>query len=101
QLELTASAGVAPSKFVAKIASDLRKPHGPVVVPAAEVRSFLSPLPIERIWGVGKVGAQRLHTFGFRTMRDLAEAPAARLEAALGAWGLHLAALARGEDGRP
>ncbi len=97
---LTASAGVAPSKFVAKIASDFDKPDGLVVVRPEEVRAFLDPLPIERMWGVGPKAAARLHGLGYVTLRDLAEADVRRLEATLGSWGGEVARLARGEDER-
>lgn len=97
---LTVSAGVAPSKFVAKIASDLDKPDGLVVVPPDGVTAFLTPLPIERMWGVGKVAAQRLHSAGFDTLGDLARADPEHLESLLGIWGRHVHRLARGEDNR-
>lgn len=100
ELRLTASAGVAPSKFVAKIASDLRKPDGLVVVAPEEVEAFLRPLPIERMWGVGPKTAPRLRDLGFRTLGDLAGASAERLERALGSWGPEAARLARGDDDR-
>jgi DNA polymerase-4 len=100
ELRLTASAGVAPSKFVAKIASDLRKPDGLVVVRPDEVAEFLRPLPIERMWGVGPKTAVRMHEMGLHTLGDLAGAPEARLERVLGKWGLSAVELARGEDDR-
>jgi DNA polymerase IV len=100
ELGLTASAGVAPCKFVAKIASDLRKPDGLVVVPPAEVRSFLAPLPIERMWGVGPKTAPKLKGIGLHTLGDLAEARAADLEQLMGTWGTAVRTLARGEDDR-
>lgn len=100
ELGLRASAGVAPSKFVAKIASDIEKPDALVVVNPNEVRAFLAPLPIERMMGVGKKGAARAHAFGFRTFSDLAHGEADRLERAFGKWGREMAALARGEDDR-
>jgi DNA polymerase-4 len=99
EVGLRASAGVAPSKFVAKIASDLEKPDALVVV-MEDVRSFLAPLPIERMMGIGKKGAIRAHAFGFRTLGDLATADAIRLERAFGKWGLEMAQLARGNDPR-
>lgn len=99
ELELRASAGVAPSKFVAKIASDLEKPDALVVV-MEDVRGFLAPLPIERMMGIGKKGAVRAHSFGFRTLGDLANADVARLERAFGKWGLEMASMARGDDPR-
>jgi DNA polymerase-4 len=97
---LTASAGVAPCKFVAKVASDLRKPDGLVVVPAGEVREFLAPLPIERMWGVGPKTAPKLKSLGLHTLGDLAKASASELELLMGSWGTQVRALARGEDDR-
>ncbi len=97
---LTASAGVAPSKFVAKIASDLRKPDGLVVVRPDEVAAFLRPLPIERMWGVGPKTAPRMRELGLETLGDLADAPDGKLERVLGSWGPHAARLARGLDER-
>ena len=100
ELELKASAGVAPSKFVAKIASDLRKPDALVVVREEEVQGFLSPLPIERMWGIGQKSAPRMHTAGFHTLGDLARADDALLERLCGTWGPEMKRLARGEDPR-
>jgi DNA polymerase-4 len=100
ETELTASAGVAPCKFVAKVASDLRKPDALVVVEPEEVRGFLAPLPIERMWGVGPKTAPHLRALGYRTLGDLAEASLATLQGCLGAWGERVRLLARGEDDR-
>jgi DNA polymerase-4 len=100
ELGVTASAGVAPCKFAAKVASDLKKPDGLVVVPAGGVADFLAPLPIERMWGVGPKTAPRLRSRGFATIGDLACASAAELRRELGSWGEHVASLARGEDDR-
>ena len=97
---LTASAGVAPSKFAAKVASDLRKPDGLVVVPPDGVAAFLAPLPVERMWGVGPKTAPRMRELGYQTIGDLARADGAALERLLGSWGRHIARLARGEDDR-
>lgn len=97
---LAVSVGIAPVKMVAKIASDLAKPDGLLEVPRAGVRAFLDPLPVARLWGVGPVAEARLRRAGFATIGDLARAPAARIERALGAWGLDVARLARGEDAR-
>lgn len=97
---LTASAGVAPSKFVAKIASDLRKPDALVVVREEDVARFLEPLPIERMWGVGPKASARLRAMGYDTLGDLARADERALERALGAWGREVARLARGDDPR-
>jgi DNA polymerase-4 len=95
---LAVSVGIAPVKMVAKIASDHAKPDGLVEVRAGEVRAFLAPLPVRRIWGVGPVASLRLAEAGFHTLGDLAHAAEPRLRAALGAWGVEMARLARGED---
>ena len=100
KVELTASAGVAPCKFVAKIASDLRKPDGLVVVREGEVAAFLAPLPIERMWGVGPKTAPKMRAMGYQTLGDLARADDAALERLLGSWGPEVGRLARGEDAR-
>jgi DNA polymerase-4 len=97
---LTASAGVAPCKFAAKIASDLRKPDGLVVVPEGELAAFLAPLPVERMWGIGPKTAPKMHAMGFATIGDLARADDAVLERLLGSWGTEVGRLARGEDAR-
>ena len=101
ELGLVASAGIGPSKFVAKIASDLEKPDGLVEVPPGGVRAFLDPLPVERMWGIGPRTAPRLRDAGFATFADLAAAPAARLEAVVGKAGTHhVQTLAQGLDAR-
>jgi DNA polymerase-4 len=100
ELGLTASAGVASSKFVAKIASDLRKPDGLLVVPADDVAGFLAPLPIERMWGVGPKTAPRMRALGLATLGDLARADPEGMARHLGSWGEHAVHLARGEDER-
>jgi DNA polymerase-4 len=97
---LTASAGVAPCKFVAKIASDLNKPDGLVVAPE-DVEGFLAPLPIERMWGVGPKTAPKLRALGLSTLGDLAKADPSKLERTLGTWGAEVQRLARGIDDRP
>ncbi len=96
---LTCSAGVAPSKFVAKIASDMDKPNGLTVVPD-DVAGFLAPLPIERMWGIGPKTAPQLRALGYSTLGDLAKADPASLERALGSWGSAIRELARGNDAR-
>jgi DNA polymerase-4 len=101
ELGLVASAGIGPSKFVAKIASDLEKPDGLVEVPQGGVRAFLDPLPIERMWGIGPKTAPRLREAGFATFADLAGASPARLAAVVGKAGtLHVQTLAQGLDAR-
>jgi len=100
ELSLTASAGVAPIKFAAKVASDLRKPDGLVVVPD-DVAGFLAPLAIERMWGVGPKAAAKLHEAGFSTIGELAVTPLSRLEALLGtSLAGHVGALSHGDDPR-
>lgn len=97
---MTVSAGVAPSKFVAKIASDLHKPDGLTVVPPGRVQAFLDPLPIERMWGAGTQTRVLLERLGIRTFADLRHAPAGLLERHLGAAGLQMQRLASGLDTR-
>ncbi|MFI5292421.1 MAG: DNA polymerase IV, partial [Candidatus Limnocylindrales bacterium] len=72
EVQLTASVGVATTKLVAKVASDLRKPDGLVIVPAGQEAAFLAPLPIARLWGVGPQTRQALEVYGVRTIGDLA-----------------------------
>lgn len=98
---LTASAGVAPNKFLAKIASDLRKPDGLVVVGPEEVEDFLKNLPISRIPGVGQAMEKALKAMGIYTIGELAQRPEAELEARFGKWGEALYQLARGIDDEP
>ncbi|MBI1735953.1 MAG: DNA polymerase IV [Candidatus Rokubacteria bacterium] len=98
---LTASAGLAANKFVAKVASELRKPDGLVVVPPGEEAAFLAPLGVERIWGVGKVTAAELAALGIRTIAQLQRVPVAALVRRFGEHGAHLADLAYGRDDRP
>ena len=98
ELHLTASAGVAPNKFLAKIASDWRKPNGLFVIQPEEVEAFLGPLPVGRIPGVGKVTEQHLEELGFRTVGELRNAEFATLEDHFGRYGSRLYELARGID---
>jgi nucleotidyltransferase/DNA polymerase involved in DNA repair len=83
-LRLTASVGVAANKFVAKVASDLRKPDGLVVVSAGTEADFLAPLPVSRLWGVGRVTAEGLEAMGLQTIGQLAAVPAEFLARAPG-----------------
>jgi DNA polymerase-4 len=101
ETSLAVSVGIAPVKMVAKIASDLAKPDGFLRVEEHEVRAFLAPLPVGRIFGVGPVARARLATLGIDTIGDLLTIPEARLVKSLGAWGHDLVRLARGEDARP
>jgi DNA polymerase IV len=99
ELQLTASVGVAAVKFVAKIASDLAKPDGMLVVPGDETRAFLAPLPIERLFGVGPKTGKLLRALGIETLGQVARHPIEALAARLGAsHAAELQALARGED---
>ncbi len=99
---LTVSVGVAANKFVAKVASDLRKPDALVVVPAGTEAAFLAPLGVERLWGAGPVTVDRLRALGLATVGELADFPAQLLAARIGERAArHLQCLARGEDDRP
>lgn len=98
---LTASAGVAPNKFVAKIASDWNKPDGLFVVPPAKVEAFLAPLPVGRLPGVGRVTQGELAAMGLRTVTDLRTAGRDALVARFGRWGGRLHELAWGIDEHP
>ena len=95
---LTASAGVAPNKFLAKIASDWNKPDGQFVIRPEAIEAFLTPLPVARIPGVGKVMDARLAALGIHTVGELRERQAAELEGHFGRYGLRLHELARGID---
>jgi DNA polymerase-4 len=101
ETQLTASAGVATSKFVAKVASDLKKPNGVTEVPRGEEARFLAPLPVERMWGIGPAAAEKLRRAGLRTIGDLARTDARRLGSLVGSsWGEVVASLAKGIDAR-
>jgi DNA polymerase-4 len=97
---LTVSAGVAPSKLVAKIASDLNKPDGLTVVPEGNVRSFLDPLSIDKLWGVGKVTQKDLSLLNVKTIGDLSRLPKDLLQRRFGQQGLQLYFLSKGIDDR-
>ncbi len=101
ELSLVASVGVAPNKFVAKIASDIDKPDGFVEVRADEVQAFLDPLPASRVWGVGKATNAELQRLGIRTIAQLRQQPRALLQDRFGKFGERLWELARGIDTRP
>ena len=98
EVGLTASVGVASTKLVAKVASDLRKPDGLVVVPPGGEAAFLAPLPISRLWGVGEKTAAVLRDFGVQTIGDLAALPTEAMERRFGKHGAALVARAHGID---
>ncbi|KAB1866310.1 DNA polymerase IV [Microbacterium algeriense] len=99
---LAISVGVARTKFLAKVASAVSKPDGLLIVEPEREQEFLLPLPVERLWGVGAVTAEKLHRYGIRTVGELAELEAATAERMLGkATGAHVHALARLRDPRP
>ena len=97
---LTASAGLAPNMFLAKLASDLNKPDGLTIVPRHDIQGFLDPLPISRMWGVGKVTLPKLQSLGIRTFGDMRGWPEHELTARFGESGGHFFKLARGIDDR-
>jgi DNA polymerase IV len=101
ELNLTASAGVGPNKFLAKIASDWKKPNGLFVIQPADVDSFLLPLPVGRLPGVGKVTESKLKTLAIDTVGDLRKLDLQGLESRFGRYGVRLYELARGVDNSP
>jgi DNA polymerase-4 len=101
ELHLTASVGVAANKFVAKVASDLRKPDGLVVVEPGREQEFLSPLPVRRLWGVGAKTEAYFKKMGVQQIGQLANLKAEHVAGWLGKSGEHLWLLARGLDNRP
>ena len=100
RLQLIASVGVAPNKFLAKIASDLEKPDGFVVIDPGSVQEFLDPLPVERLWGVGRQTGKLFERLHVRTIAQLRQLPPDVLHSHLGQHGEHLRQLAHGMDDR-
>lgn len=100
EVGLTASVGIAPVKMVAKIASDVGKPDGLLEVRPAEVRAFLAPLPVERLWGVGKKSKSALNNLGIYNIGDFLKTPRHKAYELFGEHGLHLFDLASGIDPR-
>jgi nucleotidyltransferase/DNA polymerase involved in DNA repair len=98
---LTASIGVAPNKFLAKVASDLKKPDGLVVVQPGEEEAFLRELPVEKLWGVGPKTSEKLHELGLYKISDITRLTDRELAEYFGKHGEHLGRLARGLDERP
>jgi DNA polymerase IV len=101
ELNLTASAGVAPNKFLAKLASDWRKPDGLFVIQPEEVDTFLLPLPVGRLPGVGKVTEEKLAKIGIKIVGELRGLGLSALENLFGRYGVRLYELARGIDDNP
>jgi DNA polymerase IV len=101
ELHLTASAGVAPNKFLAKLASDWRKPDGLFVIQPEEIDAFLLPLAVQRLPGVGKVTGEKLASLGVKTVADLRKLEVPALEGQFGKYGVRLYELARGIDENP
>lgn len=101
ELGLVASVGVAHNKFIAKLASDLSKPDGFIVVSPNRVQEFLDPLDVGRIWGVGNKTAQTLYRLNIKTIRELRGLDESYLVSLLGSYGHQLYLLARGMDNRP
>lgn len=100
-VHLTASVGIAPNKFLAKMASDMNKPDGLCIIPYGREQEVLAPLPVRHLWGVGSVTEKKLLAAGFRTIADIQEAAPEKLSALLGNQGPLLKALSLGIDERP
>ena len=98
---LVVSVGVASTKMAAKILSDMSKPDGLLILGPGHLRAFLEPLPVERLWGVGRVTLARMHQEGIRTIGELARRDVVELKARFGSFGPHLYELANGRDPRP
>lgn len=98
---LTASAGIAPNKLLAKIASDWKKPNGQFEVRANEIAAFMHDLPVRRIWGIGRVAAERLEKLAITTCGQMQALPKWRLQEIFGRFGTELFDLCRGVDTRP
>ena len=101
EVGLTASVGVAPNKFLAKLCSDLNKPDGLTVITRETVDTMLPPLSINRIWGIGKVSAARLNGLGIKTIGDLRSRSPEWFDQHLGSWGQRVRQLIHGIDDRP
>lgn len=101
ELDLTASIGIAPNKFLAKLASDLDKPDGLVVIKLDEIKTKLWPLSVKKLWGIGGKSAQRLKELNIKTIGQLAQTDVNLLVNLLGSWGVEVHQLANGVDHRP
>ena len=100
EVGLVASAGVAPNKFLAKVASDLEKPDGLVVVDPDRIHEFLDPLPISKVWGIGKKTNERFRKIGIKTIGHIRQMPLSTLQQLFGVNSEHFYRLSRGEDTR-
>ena len=100
QLRLVASVGIAPNKFLAKLASDLEKPDGFVIITQKNKQQILDPLPVSRIWGIGKVTEKALKSKGISTIEQLRETPTEILRSIFGEQTAHVRRLAQGVDNR-
>ena len=98
---LTCSAGIAPNKMLAKIASEWRKPDGQFAILPDEVEAFMSKLPVSKLWGVGPKNVERLASLGIHTCEDLQQYSLPEIIDRFGRWGLELYYLCRGQDDRP
>ena len=98
---LTASAGIAPNKFLAKVASDWKKPNGQFVITPDKIYAFVLKLPVQKIWGVGKVTAEKMAKIGLKTCGDLQKLSINELCSHFGSFGNHLYDICRGKDDRP
>lgn len=98
---ITVSAGIAPNKFLAKVASDWNKPDGQYVITPGEIDGFLTALPVRKIWGVGKVTAARLEKLGIKTCGDVRQYDLFQFVQQFGSFGEHIHKLACGIDDRP
>jgi len=101
EIGLTASIGLAPNMFIAKVASDLHKPAGLTICEAGQEKSFLAPLPVKKLWGVGPKTEAHLQKMGFTTIGQIAQSSQKMLAEKIGKWGAHLWELANGIDERP
>jgi DNA polymerase-4 len=101
ELKLTASAGIAPNKFLAKVASDWKKPNGLFVIRPEDIENFVYDLKIEKIFGVGRVTAKKMHDLGLKTCGDIQKTPLWQLIQWFGSRAEHLYDLAHGRDERP
>lgn len=101
ELELSVSIGLGPNRLVAKMASDWQKPGGLTVIKPEQLPGVLAPLPVEKLWGIGPVTAERLHHLGIRNVGQLQGIPLRLLEKEFGAMGRHLHSAAHGQDETP